>query len=107
MNNAKYEVAKVSVIMYVAGCQQMAEVVNSRYFDGCADIYWIGDRYDLCDFSGEWWLTPDEMRQMLESDLSQKDFFEWWDYNLFHAYTHLGSWIMGLRPNTRINNIKL
>ena len=58
MNNAKYDIAKFSVIMYVAGCQQMAEIVNSRYFDGCADIHWIGDRYDLCDFSGEWWLTP-------------------------------------------------
>lgn len=59
MNSAKYELDKVAAMnLYAAGCQQMAEIVNSRYFDGCADIHWIGDRYDLCDFSGEWWLTP-------------------------------------------------
>lgn len=101
MCSAKYELDKVTAInLYVAGCQQMAELINNHYFEGCADIWWISDRYDMCDFSGKWWLTPDEMRQMLESDLSQKDFFEWWDYNLYNAHTpiNLSSWIMGLRP---------
>lgn len=101
MCSAKYELDKVTAMhLYVAGCQQMADIVNNRYFEGCADIHWIGDRYDMCDFSGEWWLTPDEMRQILESDLSRKDFFDWWDYNLYNAHTpiNLGSWIMGLRP---------
>lgn len=101
MCNDKPKTRKEDAIhFFEVGCQQMAELVNNHLFEGCADIHWIGDRYDLCDFSGEWWLTPDEMRQILESGLSAESFYEWWNYNLHHAYTpiNLSSWIMGLRP---------
>lgn len=98
-NNPEIRV-DVAIDMFVVGCQQMAEKVNERIFEGCADIHWIGDRYDMCDFSGEWWLTPEEMRQILESGISAEVFHEWWNYNLYHANTmiNLKSWIMGLRP---------
>lgn len=88
---------------FVCACDDLAELVNQQLFDGLADWDWIGVGMGVvggcCDFNGEYMLTPDEMFVIVMSGITFKEFSEWWDWNLYHAYLaiNLTSWLRGLR----------
>ena len=84
---------------YKDSCNELAELVNMRLFDGCRKWYWIGDEVGgACDFEDCDVLNPEDMVRIIENGLTYDEYAEWRDANLDNKhYINLKSWLMGAR----------
>lgn len=100
MNGNKETRKAPSVVReFKKACDDLAELVNMRLFDGCRKWYWIGDEVGgVCDFDCIDVMNPEDMVRVIENGLTYDQYAEWRDANLDHAqYINLKSWLMGAR----------
>lgn len=86
---------------YKAACNEIAETINEKLFEGCREWYWIGDEIGgLCCFDDYDYLNMTEMVLIMEKGISYEQYAEWRDANIENEKTiNLRSWFMGARHN--------
>ncbi len=87
---------------YENACNLLACSVNKCLFDDSRSWYWVDNEIGgICDFGDTDFLTSEEMKLILQSDMTYEEYKEWRESNIKYAESKgvidLYPWLLGRR----------
>ena len=96
---------------YEAVCEVYKQRLIEQFELDPIDVYWVGNEVGgLLDIQGTYSLHLPEIVTIVDKLMLFDDFIDWWyqwtEENNDHPI-NLNSWLMGLRPDIIVNNMKI